>query len=55
MMRKILIFICFLLSSNISDAQNLIILAQQETKMYNQTWFYSGSGNSLQETKMTPL
>ena len=52
MMRKILIFICFLLSSNISDAQNLIILAQQETKMYNQTWFYSGSGNSLQETKI---
>lgn len=52
MKRKILIFICFLLSSNISDAQNLIILAQQETKMYNQTWFYSGSGNSLQETKI---
>lgn len=52
MMRNILIFICFLLSSNISDAQNLIILAQQETKMYNQTWFYSGSGNSLQETKI---
>lgn len=52
MMRNILIFIWFLLPSNISDAQNLIILAQQETKMYNQTWFYSGSGNSLQETKI---
>ena len=32
-MRNILIFICFLLSSNISDAQNLIILAQQGKRL----------------------
>lgn len=30
-------------------AQSLIVVVQKETSMYNQTWFYSVKGNSLQE------
>ena len=33
-------------------SQSLIVVTQQETGMYNQTWFYGGSGNSLQEDKI---
>ena len=33
-------------------SQSIIVVAQQETGMYNQTWFYGGSGNSLQEDKI---
>lgn len=33
-------------------SQSLLVVAQQDTGMYNQTWFYGGSGNSLQEEKI---
>ena len=51
-MRNIFIYlfaslILSLYSIDIS-AQSLIVVAQQETGMYNQKWFYSGSGNQLQ-------
>ena len=52
-MQKIYVFLCFLCHLSIySKAQSLIVVAQQETGLYNQTWFYGGSGNSLQEDKI---
>ena len=52
-MKKELMFLCILchLSLNIK-AQSLIIVAQQETGTYNQTWFSSGSGNQLQKEEI---
>ena len=52
-MQKIYVFLFFLCHLSIySKAQSLIVVAQQETGLYNQTWFYGGSGNSLQEEKI---
>lgn len=45
----ILLFL-FLYCNNVMS-QSLLVVAQQDTGMYNQTWFYGGSGNSLQEEK----
>lgn len=46
----ILLFL-FLYCNNVMS-QSLLVVAQQDTGMYNQTWFYGGSGNSLQEEKI---
>lgn len=46
------ILLFLFLSCNNVMSQSLIVVTQQETGMYNQTWFYGGSGNSLQEDKI---
>lgn len=52
-MKKVLVFISLFCFINLcSNAQSLIVVTQQETGMYNQTWFYDGSGKSLQEDKI---
>ena len=50
--KKNIIFISLILFANINVwAQSLIIVTQQETCLYNQSWFYSGSG-SIQEEEI---
>ena len=52
-MKKVLVFISLFCFINLcSNAQSLIVVTQQETGMYNQTWFYDGSGKSAQEDKI---
>ena len=49
MRTRIVSFFVFLILTGCIKAQSLIVVAQQDTGMYNQTWFSSGSGNKLQE------